>query len=261
MWFEAHDTMGKHPKTLRLAQLLNIKRREAVGLLFDLFSWGLTAAKKDGALDGLTDVDIGMALDCTTKPQSKKLVKALVDAGYMEYQDGTYYIHEWYDYCGRLNDQREMNRKRKQRERDKAKKVTPMSRGRHADKSVTSQECHDPTVPNLTIPNQTLSDERVIGRAPALREIEQFAAESGLPQNAAAPFADYYGARGWQVGGSPVADWQALFRSWCRRETGYGDKGVTSAVPQPGGAPRVPSNARRNVEWMRQLLEEDEAHE
>lgn len=249
--------MGKHPKTLRLAQLLNIKRREAVGLLFDLFSWGLTAAKKDGSLDGLTDVDIGMALDCTTKPQSKKLVRALVDVGYMEYQAGTYYIHEWYDYCGRLNDQREMNRKRKQRERDKAKK----SRLCHADKSVTSRECHDPTIPNLTIPNQTLSDERVIGRAPALREIEQFAAESGLPQSAAAPFADYYGARGWQVGGSSVADWQALFRSWCRRETGYGDKGMTPAVPQSGGAPRVPSSARKNAEWMRQLLEEDEAHE
>ena len=249
--------MGKHPKTLRLAQLLNIKRREAVGLLFDLFSWGLTAAKKDGSLDGLTDVDIGMALDCTTKPQSKKLVRALVDVGYMEYQAGTYYIHEWYDYCGRLNDQREMSRKRKQRERDKAKK----SRLCHADKSVTSRECHDPTIPNLTIPNQTLSDERVIGRAPALREIEQFAAESGLPQSAAAPFADYYGARGWQVGGSSVADWQALFRSWCRRETGYGDKGMTPAVPQSGGAPRVPSSARKNAEWMRQLLEEDEAHE
>lgn len=44
-WFEAHDTMGRHPKTLKLAEILKIKRREAVGLLHDLFAWGLFAAQ------------------------------------------------------------------------------------------------------------------------------------------------------------------------------------------------------------------------
>ena len=63
MWFEAHETMARHPKTLKLARLLKVDRRYAVGLLHDLFSWGLTAAEKDGALRGMEAVDIASALD------------------------------------------------------------------------------------------------------------------------------------------------------------------------------------------------------
>ena len=47
-WFEAHETLARHPKTLKLARHLKAERRYAVGLLYDLFSWGLTAADKDG---------------------------------------------------------------------------------------------------------------------------------------------------------------------------------------------------------------------
>ena len=62
-WFEAHDTMARHPKTLKLARLLNADRRYAVGLLHDLFSWGLYSADKEGRLPGLTAADIAQALD------------------------------------------------------------------------------------------------------------------------------------------------------------------------------------------------------
>ena len=112
MWFEAHETMSRHPKTLKLARLLKVDRRYAVGLLHDLFSWGLTAAEKDGALRGMEAVDIASALDATGK-KGQAVVDCLVEAGYLDMRDGTYFIHDWYDYAGKLMEKREADRKRK----------------------------------------------------------------------------------------------------------------------------------------------------
>lgn len=120
LWFEAHATMARHPKTLKLARLLGVKRREAVGLLHDLFSWGLTSAQKYGELPGLTAEDIAEAMDYPRK-SAVKVMSALVEAGYIEETDGAYLIHDWYDYAGKLYDSREKNREKNQRYRDKKK--------------------------------------------------------------------------------------------------------------------------------------------
>lgn len=117
-WFEAHDTMSRHPKTLKLARLMGQDRRWAVGLLHDLFSWGLYAAGKDGALVGLADADIAQAMDYPAR-KAGVLVGALVEAGYLEEGPDGYAIHDWYDYAGKLYDSREKNREKNQRYRDR----------------------------------------------------------------------------------------------------------------------------------------------
>ena len=111
-WFEAHETMAKHPKTLKLARLLGVDRRYAVGLLHDLFSWGLSAAGKYGELRDMTAEDIAAALDL---PKRKGLtaVQALTDSGYLEFDGTLYAIHDWYNYTGKLMDRREQDAKRK----------------------------------------------------------------------------------------------------------------------------------------------------
>ncbi len=123
MWFEAHDTMARHPKTLKLARLLGVDRRYAVGLLHDLFSWGLYSAGRHGELAGLTAADIAQALDFPPK-KAESLTNALVESGYLDrvdtdYGPWVYAIHDWYDYAGKLFDQREKNRARIQRHRDR----------------------------------------------------------------------------------------------------------------------------------------------
>lgn len=119
-WFEAHDTMARHPKTLKLARLLNVDRRYAVGLLHDLFSWGLYAADKNGELCGLADADIARALDYPAR-KAAAIVEALVDAGYLDKTESGYSIHDWYDYAGKLFDAREKNKEKNQRYRDRKK--------------------------------------------------------------------------------------------------------------------------------------------
>lgn len=119
-WFEAHDTMARHPKTLKLARLLGVDRRYAVGLLHDLFSWGLYAAAKDGSLPGIAPSDIAQAMDWPIK-KTDTLVGALVEAGYLDKSGGGYVIHDWYDYAGKLFERREKDREKMKRYREGSK--------------------------------------------------------------------------------------------------------------------------------------------
>ena len=119
-WVEAHDTLPNHRKTLRLARPIKTGKTdakfEAIGVLWCLFAWALTAADKDGKLPGVTGEDIAAAVGWTRKVD---LAAALVDAGYLEqHDDGVYAIHDWHDYAGRLIDQRAANRERQKRYRN-----------------------------------------------------------------------------------------------------------------------------------------------
>lgn len=157
-WFEAHQTLAKHPKTLKLANLLKVERRYAVGLLHDLFSWGLDSAKKDGTLPGLNSDEIASALDYQGK-KGASVIAALVDSGYLEVENGSFKIHDWYDYAGKLMDKREADRKRK-------------SNGNPTE--IQRKDNGNPiaTVPNLTVPN--LNNNNSIYLSDGIAEVMSF---------------------------------------------------------------------------------------
>ena len=177
-WFELHQTLSRHQKTLRLATLLRIERREAVGLLVDLWSWALDNAHRDGTLN-VYESEIAVALDWPVR-RANVLVNALVESGYLDEKDGKYCIHEWGEYTGRLQDkraedarrQRESRARRQQREGvtsaetaanrhaiegdiapdcagDNCQNVTPEKCDGHSDIRVTSDRNRTLTVPNL----------------------------------------------------------------------------------------------------------------
>lgn len=177
-WFELHQTLSRHQKTLRLATLLRIERREAVGLLVDLWSWALDNAHRDGTLN-VYESEIAVALDWPVR-RANVLVNALVESGYLDEKDGKYCIHEWGEYTGRLQDkraedarrQRESRARRQQREGvtsaetaanrhanevdiapvradDNCQNVTSEKCDSHSDIRVTSDRNRTLTVPNL----------------------------------------------------------------------------------------------------------------
>lgn len=158
-WFEAHEELPRHPKTLKLARTLRMSKYETIGLLWCLFSWGLTAARKDGALPGMTASDIAMALDWPAK-KAGELVDALLYAGYLERTGDTFYIHDWYDYSGKLMDKREADKLRKSAER--AGRRGPENTGNSAPCPPDIQRTSDGnpivTVPNSTVPDSTIEN-------------------------------------------------------------------------------------------------------
>lgn len=164
IWIELHQEMPRHPKTLALAQALKISRREAVGLLIDLWTWGLNCADETGNLRGITNEGIAMAMDWPGR-QAAKLVNALVDCGWIDGENGSYCLHDWADYTSRLSDKRkDAERKREARKRAKLEDKSPENpqnvRGQSADspRKNTVNPRAGITEPNLTEPYITTSN-------------------------------------------------------------------------------------------------------
>ncbi|QNO17337.1 hypothetical protein [Caproicibacterium amylolyticum] len=170
-WLELHQEMPRHKKLLVLARLLKVDRRYAVGIMIDLWTWSLDNADSDGNLSGMTADDIEMALDWPVK-KSGDLIAALLKAKLLEDRGGTYALHDWADYTGKLSERREIKREqdRKRQEKRRQKKCDTGEK-----KSVTNEECHAPvtrdvthvshenrgdypTVPDRTVPDLVLKD-------------------------------------------------------------------------------------------------------
>jgi hypothetical protein len=164
IWIELHQEMPKHPKTLALAQALKVSRREAVGILIDLWTWGLSCADEDGSLKSIGDEGIALALDWPIK-KSGVLVKAFVGCGWLDdLGNGQYRLHDWPDYTSRLSEKR----KDAERKRAARKATKQADKSEHRPQNVRGQSPDSPeqnavnpragiTPPNQTEPNHGLS--------------------------------------------------------------------------------------------------------
>lgn len=150
IWVELHQEMPRHPKTLALAQALKISRREAVGLLIDLWTWGLNCADESGHLRGTTEEGIAMAMDWPFR-QASKLVNALVSCGWMDKDENGYSLHDWPDYTSKLSDKRkDAERKREARKRAKRTDASAESPGKNTVNPRARITQPNPTQPNPT---------------------------------------------------------------------------------------------------------------
>ena len=85
---------------------------------------------------------------------------------------------------------------------------------------------------------------------PTLAEVQAYAAEqhpaSADAQTEAAAFFDHFQSNGWRVAGkTPMADWQAAFRSWMRRRPQFQTAGTSSATPARARTAPKPADPTR----------------
>lgn len=78
-------------------------------------------------------------------------------------------------------------------------------------------------------------------RAPTLQQVTNYATEKGLTIDAER-FVDFYESKGWKVGSSPMKDWKAAVRNWCRRDRTGG------AVAKDGFTPWHPDDYAEHLE-------------
>lgn len=110
-WIKSFQELGSHPKTKKLARLLGVSLPTAIGHLHLLWWWALSYAK-DGDLSRYDIEDISEAMQWDE--DIFRLIDSLVVAGFLDKDDsGNLYIHDWDDYGGKLEEQREKDRQRK----------------------------------------------------------------------------------------------------------------------------------------------------
>jgi len=148
-WIESHQSLGHHRKTLQAASTLHVDRHKLIGHLQVLWWWGLDNADTNGKLGRVSARALAEAAEWPAK-DSDRFVQALTTAGFLEASEEGFSLHDWYDYAGKLNDQRAMRRE-SNRMAQSARRQRLRQRGVSADSSASQQS----TVPNPTGPNRT----------------------------------------------------------------------------------------------------------
>lgn len=139
MWVKLHADVFTHPKIGRLCRLLpDVSEAAAVGHLASLWTWAMSYAP-DGDLSKFDELDI--AIGARYLGDASAFVSAITRAGFLDPDEsGALSIHDWADYGGRLQEQREAAaenarqwRARKKEEAATAKKpkARPMQLAEH----------------------------------------------------------------------------------------------------------------------------------
>ena len=132
-WIESHQSLGQHPKLLRLAAELGIHKAQAIGHLHLLWWWALEYSIT-GDLSKFTDNEVSSAAQWSGDPDF--FVKILLKTGWLGQNKK---IHDWQEYAGACIGSR--------RRQKKYRKTTLALR--NGNVKVTT------TLPNLTRPNLT----------------------------------------------------------------------------------------------------------
>lgn len=165
-WIQVYSNLIQHPKTYALADELKLTSKDAspnavaAGMVVSLWLWAAQNAP-DGDLGKCTTRAIAEAAEYKKKPDA--FVDALIKVRFL---DPDKKIHDWDEHASMLMDtierSNENNAKRQQRYRDRKKQkqnatnnadVTPDS---NVTCNVTNNGSNAPTVPNRTVPYQTV---------------------------------------------------------------------------------------------------------
>ena len=152
-WIESNQEVGRHPKTKKLARLLEVSVVTAVGHLHYLWWWAMDFAQ-DGYIGKYDDFDIAEA--CLWAGDHQSFVEALLQSGFVDKTESGLLIHDWFEYAGRLIIQKEIKR---EKTNERVKRFRDKS-GKTCNADVTL--CNAPTVPNLTVPDPTVPNLNII---------------------------------------------------------------------------------------------------
>lgn len=119
-WLQVHQTLKDHRKLFNAADELEIEPVHMMGLLVSFWMWALDNTPS-GNLANITPRMIARAAQWDGDPES--LTKAWLQAGWLDKneEDSSLFIHDWYEYTGKLIEQREAEKKRSQRRRSAGK--------------------------------------------------------------------------------------------------------------------------------------------
>lgn len=150
-WIEIHQTLPRHRKTLATAGRLSVDRHTIIGHLLELWTWGIDNVPSDGFMGNISFQELAIAADW--RGDENSFVSALIDSGFIDKNPDGLWLHDWYEYAGKLLEKREKEKERSKNRRSTTKKPMVDRRltdGRPQDRPMVDREKLRGTVPNST---------------------------------------------------------------------------------------------------------------
>lgn len=182
-WIQVHQQLKDHRKLLTAADELEIEPPHMLGLLTSFWLWALDNAPS-GSLEGISNRNIARAAQWNKEPDT--FVEAMKSAGFLDItEDGALEIHDWYEYAGKLIDQREAEKQRSRRRRANAAAARRTTAGQSErqpqDKPENNQQETagrvDQTTPDQTTPekeSETLNSVLSAGPTPFQQIVDMY---------------------------------------------------------------------------------------
>ena len=156
-WLEIHQALPAHRKTLAAADALDMHPVHFMGHIITFWLWALDNVP-DGNLDEVSARMIARAAQWEGDPDT--LLNTLIEVGFIDQDDDGLAIHDWYDYAGKLMEQRAKERERSRKRRaEQRRRPQEKDRGSTAGHPEDDREKTVGTVPNRTVPNSTNNKE------------------------------------------------------------------------------------------------------
>ena len=115
-WIESHQSLLNHPKTLAASAILKIDKVKLIGHLHCLWWWALDVADVDGKFPPRCTAQV-IAQGALWRGKAEVFISALCDAGFIDEDDQSQRLHDWYEYAGKLNAKRAANKERMKEKR------------------------------------------------------------------------------------------------------------------------------------------------
>ena len=164
-WIESHQALERHPKTIKLMQLMNWDLDTTLGKLHRFWWWCLDYAE-NGDLTKFDHNQIASAVS-VNGDGSKAFLDAMITAGWID-ENPYLRVHDWWDYIGLFLQRRYGKKEEKWKGVQLLyNKCTIVSTTNHTNHTVPNH-----TVPNHTnhttptIPNHTITQETVPRQCP-----------------------------------------------------------------------------------------------
>ena len=151
-WIESHQSLATHLKTFAAAEALGVNKYLLIGHLHQLWWWGLdNALNEDGFLGDISDSQLAAAAGWQRKDSA--FVDALINAKFVDERDDGRYLHDWFEYAGKLMAQRARNKQRMTERRAKNNPDTTPTRAPNDPNTTPTRAPNDPNTTPTRAPN------------------------------------------------------------------------------------------------------------
>lgn len=96
-WIESHQELERHPKTLKLKNLMEWDIDQTIGRLHRFWWWCVDYAR-DGQLDKFNNEQLASAIGLNPE-DGNKFINSMIESGFID-KEPRFQIHEWNKYFG-----------------------------------------------------------------------------------------------------------------------------------------------------------------
>jgi hypothetical protein len=124
-WAPIDSGLRDHPKLFALMAELDCNHPTAMGILANLWTWGMGHVKADGEMPAMNEAALANVFR-VFDGSATKVRDALVKVKFLDRKRDVFYVHDWQDHGGRHVVQLEKNRQRARENYEKSTRRIPV---------------------------------------------------------------------------------------------------------------------------------------